>query len=116
MAPWPIGEPQAKLGDQALSEVLAALRPGDCQSCGTGLGPGKPALAIDDLHVLTRATVHYRACRAPRWNDSLALRMPTSALLTWRTIVLLLLCCDAARLGTRTQRPCAGNQPLTATG
>jgi hypothetical protein len=62
----------------------------DCQSCGTSLGPDKPALAIDDLHVSTRATVHHRTCRALRWNDSQALETPTSALLTWRTVVLLL--------------------------
>jgi hypothetical protein len=47
-------------------------------------------LAIDDLHVVTRATVHHRACRAPRWNDSQTLQTPTSALLTWRAVVLLL--------------------------
>lgn len=47
-------------------------------------------MTIDDLHVVTRATVHHRACRAPRWNDSLSLETPTSALLTWRTVVLLL--------------------------
>jgi hypothetical protein len=81
---------QAKLGGDALSEVLAALWPGDCQSCGTSLGPDKPALGIDDLHVVTRASVHHRACRAPRWNDSPTLQTPTSALLTWRTVVLLL--------------------------
>ena len=72
---------QAKLGD-ALGEVLAALWPGDCQSCGTSLGPDKPAVAIDDLHVLTRATVHHRGCQAPRWNDSMTVQTPTSALLT----------------------------------
>jgi hypothetical protein len=81
---------RAKLAGDALSEVLVALWPGDCQSCGTSLGPDKPALAIDDLHVVTRATVHHRACRAPRWNDSQTLQTPTSALLTWRTVVLLL--------------------------
>ena len=81
---------QAKLGGDALSEVLAALWPGDCQSCGTSLGPDQPALAIDDLPVLTRATVHHRACQAPRWNDSQTLQTPTSALLTWRTVALLL--------------------------
>jgi len=62
---------QAKLGGEALSAVLAALWPDDCRSCGISLGSGKPTLAIDDLHVLTRASVHHRACRAPRWNDSL---------------------------------------------
>ena len=81
---------QAKLGGDALSAVLAALWPGDCQSCGTSLGPGEPALTIDDLHVVTRATVHHRACQAPRWNDSQTLHTPASALLTWRTVVLLL--------------------------
>jgi hypothetical protein len=81
---------QAKLGGEALGEVVAALWPGDCQSCGTGLGPDKPALTIDDLHVITRATVHHRACRAPGWNDSRTLQTPASALLTWRTVVLLM--------------------------
>lgn len=47
-------------------------------------------MAIDELPVLTRATVHHRACRAPQWNDSQILETPTSALLTWRTVVLLL--------------------------
>jgi hypothetical protein len=47
-------------------------------------------LAIDDLHVFTRATVHHRACRAPEWNDSLTLQTSSSAALTWRTVVLLL--------------------------
>jgi hypothetical protein len=49
---------QARLGGGALSEVLAALWPGDCQSCDTSLGSDKPYLAIDDLHVFTRAAVH----------------------------------------------------------
>ena len=81
---------RARLGGDALSELLDALWPGDCQSCGTSLDSAKPALAIDDLHVLTRATVHHRACRTPQWNDSLTLQTPSSALLTWRTVVLLL--------------------------
>jgi hypothetical protein len=92
------GRTQVRLGDHALSEVLVALWPGDCQSCGTSLGPGKPALAIDDLHVLTRATVHHRACRAPQWNDSRILETPTSAMLTWRTVVLLLPFQDGRRV------------------
>jgi len=70
--------------------VLAALWPGDCQSCGTSLGSAKPSLAIDDLHVFTRATVHHRACRAPEWNDSRALQTSSSAPVTWHTVVLLL--------------------------
>lgn len=80
----------ATLGDDALGEVLASLWPGDCQSCGTSLGSGKPALAIDDLQVLTRATLHHRACRAPQWNDSFTIQTSSSPLLTWRTVVLLL--------------------------
>jgi histidine kinase/DNA gyrase B/HSP90-like ATPase len=60
------------------------------QSCGTSLGSAKPALAIDDLHVVTRATVHHRACQALQWNDSLTLQTSSSAALTWRTVVLLL--------------------------
>jgi hypothetical protein len=70
--------------------VLAALWPGDCQSCGTSLGSDKPSLAIDDVRVFTRASVHHRACRAPEWNDSLALQTSSSAAVTWRTVVLLL--------------------------
>lgn len=81
---------QARLGGAALSEALAALWPGDCQSCGTSLGSDKPSLAIDDLHVFTRATVHHRACRTPEWNDSRALQTSSSAAVTWRTVVLLL--------------------------
>jgi hypothetical protein len=61
-------------------------------------GPGKPALAIDDLHVLTRATVHHGACRAPQGNDSRSLEAPASALLTWRTVVLLLPFQDGCRV------------------
>jgi hypothetical protein len=80
----------AMLGDRALGKVLATLWPGDCQSCGTGLGTSKPALAVDDLVALTRATLHHRACRAPQWNDSRAIQTSSSALLTWRTVVLLL--------------------------
>ena len=56
----------------------------------TSLGPGKPSLAIDDLHVFTRATAHHRACRAPEWNDSLTLQTSSSAAVTWHTVVLLL--------------------------
>jgi hypothetical protein len=89
---------QARLGGAALSEVLAALWPGDCQSCGTSLGSAKPSLAIDDLPVFTRATVHHRACRAPEWNDSLILQTSSSAALTWRTVVLLLPFRDGRRI------------------
>src|SRR5690348_15069894 len=89
---------QARLGGAALSEVLAALWPGDCQSCGTSLGSDKPALAIDDLPVFTRATMHHRACRAPEWNDSLTLQTSSSAALTWRTVVLLLPFQDRRRM------------------
>jgi hypothetical protein len=56
---------QALLGGEALGELLDALWAGDCQSCAASLGSAKPTLAIDDLHVLTRATVHHRACRTP---------------------------------------------------
>jgi len=48
--------------------VLASLWPGDCQSCGTSLGSGKPALMVDDLQVLTRANLPITpaACRSGR--------------------------------------------------
>jgi hypothetical protein len=82
---------RAKLGGNALGEVLAALWPGDCQSCGASLGFANPALAVDDLPgVLTRATLHHRTCRTPQWNDSWTVQTSSSALLTWRTVVLLL--------------------------
>jgi len=60
----------SKLGDGALGEVLASLWPGDCQSCGTSLGSGKPALMVDDLQVLTRANLHHHARRLPQWPGS----------------------------------------------
>jgi hypothetical protein len=77
---------------------LAALWPGDCQSCGTSFGSDKPSLAVDDLPVFTRATVHHRGCRAPEWNDSLILQTSSSAAVTWRTVVLLLPFQDGLRL------------------
>lgn len=59
-----------------------------CAPSAHRLGSDKPSLAIDDLHVFTRATVHDRACRAREWNDSRALRTLNSATVTWRTVVL----------------------------
>ena len=81
---------RSKPGDSALDEVLASLWPCDCQSCGRGLGSDPPALVVDDLQVLTRASLHHGACRSPGWNDSFVIWGPGSALLTWRTVVLLL--------------------------
>lgn len=92
-------ETQARLGRAALREVLAALWPGDCQSCGISLGSDKPSLAVDDLHhALVRATVHHRACRAPQWNDSLTPQTSSSVAVTWRTVVLLLPFQDGRRM------------------
>ena len=81
---------RSELGDQALDEVLAGLWPGDCQSCGNSLGAAAPALAIDDLQVITRASLHHPACRPPQWNDSWTITAPSTGLVTWRTVVLLL--------------------------
>jgi len=64
----------SKLGDTALAEVLACLWPGDCQSCGKSLGSNRPALVVDDLQALARASLHHQACRAPEWNDGLIIR------------------------------------------
>ena len=47
-------------------------------------------MLVDDLGVLTRASLHHPACRAPARNDSWALRAPSGALLSWSTVVLLL--------------------------
>lgn len=87
----------ARLGDSALDKVLACLWPGDCQTCGDSLSGGPPALVVDDLDVLTRASLHHRSCRAPEWNDSLVVRASGTALLTWRTVVVLLPFQDGGR-------------------
>jgi len=81
---------QSRLGDGGLDELLGCLWPGDCQTCGGSLGSGPPALVVDELDVLTRASLHHRSCRAPEWNDSFLVRATSSALLSWRTVVLLL--------------------------
>src|ERR1019366_2723787 len=60
----------AELGRQAVREVLGSLWPGDCQSCGQSLGSEPPALLVDDLQVVTRASLHHPSCRAPAWNDT----------------------------------------------
>jgi hypothetical protein len=73
-----------------MEEVLASLWPGDCQTCGQSLGSTPPALLVDDLGILTKASLHHRACRAPAWNDSLVITTSSTELLTWRTVVLLL--------------------------
>jgi hypothetical protein len=62
----------------------------DCQSCGQSLGPEAPALLVDDLGLVTRASLHHGACRAPGWNDSMVISTSRAELVTWRTVVLLL--------------------------
>ena len=64
------GQTRSRLSGTVLDEVLASLWPGDCQSCGQSLGIGPPALAVDELGVLTRASLHHSACRAPGWNGA----------------------------------------------
>jgi hypothetical protein len=81
---------RSRLGDDALEEVLASLWPGDCQSCGQSLGGELPVLLVDDLGLLTRASLHHAACRAPAWNDSSLITTSSAGLVTWRTVVLLL--------------------------
>jgi len=80
---------QSRLGDEALNELLTSLWPGDCQSCGQSLGGQPPALLIDDLGLITRASLH-SVCRAPAWNDSMVVSTSRADLVTWRTVVLLL--------------------------
>jgi hypothetical protein len=63
---------------------------GDCQSCGQPLGSQPPVLLVDDLGLLTRASLHHSDCRAPGWNDSLLITTSGRELVTWRTLVLLL--------------------------
>jgi hypothetical protein len=70
--------------------VLACLWPEDCQSCGQSLGSEPPALLVDDLGVLTRASLHHGGCRAPTWNDSSLITTSSVGLVTWRTVVLVL--------------------------
>jgi hypothetical protein len=82
---------RSRLGEDAMQEVLASLWPGDCQTCGQSLGSTPPALLVDDLGILTKASLHHRACRAPAWNDGLVIMTSSAELLTWRTVVLLLL-------------------------
>jgi|ERR1035438_5987513 hypothetical protein len=84
------GRTRARLGDDAVREVLASLWPGDCQSCGENLGIEPPALLVDDLDVLAKASLHHPACRAPAWNDSRVIHAPGDARLSWSTVVLLL--------------------------
>jgi len=81
---------QSRLGDDALGEVLANLWGGDCQTCGRTLGSELPALLIDDLGFYTRASLHHSACQAPAWNDSMMIKTSSSALVTWRSVVLVL--------------------------
>lgn len=81
---------RSRLGGDGLDEMLASLWPGDCQSCGQSLGRQPPALLVDDLGVLTRASLHHSACRAPAWNDSSLITTSRAGLVTWRTVVLLL--------------------------
>src|ERR1039458_2424245 len=80
----------AELGRQAVREVLGSLWPGDCQSCGQSLGSEPPALLVDDLQVVTRASLHHPSCRAPAWNDTGKVRTAGGVLLTWRTVSLVL--------------------------
>jgi hypothetical protein len=87
----------SRLGDRGLDEVLACLWPGDCQTCGDSLRGGSPALVVDELDVLTRASLHHRRCWAPEWNDSLVIRTSGTALLSWRTVVALLPFDDGGR-------------------
>ena len=81
---------RSRLGEDAMEEVLASLWPGDCQTCGQSLGSTPPVLLVDDLGILTKASLHHSACRAPAWNDSLVITTSSTELLTWRTVVLLL--------------------------
>jgi hypothetical protein len=53
-------------------------------------GPQAPALLVDDLGLLTRASWHHGACRVPAWNDSLLITTSRARLVTWRTVVVLL--------------------------
>src|ERR1022692_1404819 len=80
----------AELGRQAVREVLGSLWPGDCQSCGQSLGSEPPALLVDDLQVVTRASLHHPSCRAPAWNDTGKVHTAGGVLLTWRTVPLVL--------------------------
>ena len=81
---------RSRLGGDGLEKMLACLWPGDCQSCGQGLSREPPALLVDDLGVLTRASLHHSACRAPAWNDSSLITTSKAGLLTWRTVTVLL--------------------------
>src|SRR5690348_16966891 len=81
---------QLTLGEDALDEVLGCLWLGDCQTCGGELGADPPAVRIDDLGIVTRASLHHATCQAPSWNDSLLVTAPSDALVSWRSVVLLL--------------------------
>jgi hypothetical protein len=45
---------------------------------------------VNDLQVFAQASLHHRACRAPGWNEGFIIRASGSALLSWRTVMLLL--------------------------
>jgi hypothetical protein len=81
---------RTRLGEDSLDEVLSSVWPGDCQSCGQPLGSRPPVLLVDDLGLLTRASLHHSGCRAPGWNDSLLITTSRMGLVTWPTVVLLL--------------------------
>jgi len=81
---------RSRLGGDGLEKMLACLWSGDCQGCGQGLGREPPALLVDDLGVLTRASLHHSACRVPAWNDSSLITTSKAGLLTWRTVTVLL--------------------------
>ena len=81
---------QSRLGEEALDELLFTLWEGDCQSCGEYLGTDPPAVRIDDLGALTKASLHHPACQVPTWNDSLLITASTTATLSWRSVAMLI--------------------------
>jgi hypothetical protein len=73
---------QAKLETETLAEVVAALWPGDCQTCGGSLGDGPCALVVDAMISRAYASLHHPRHSEPRWNDGIHV-MGSGALLTW---------------------------------
>src|SRR3954452_22624159 len=68
----------------ALSDLLAALHPIDCQTCGQRFtDTDELSLAVDASGPATFAALHHRACRPSDWRNVAGGRVG-SRQLTWR--------------------------------
>lgn len=76
-------------GEDEVRRIMASLWAQDCMDCGYALGPGVPALHVDEMHVTTAGLYHFGVCRYPGWNDSALVNIVSGSGATWASAALV---------------------------